>query len=340
VKSAARTASIAILISALWAGCVHAAGGQRWPLSTGELFTNQSLIEDLYGAPLPRGGTAVFRTVFYSLPDEVTVYPSEGYYYFRLTRRGVTIDGNIALSADVRDEGVVHFEYHETFAVDDPNHWPIGQERDLTAKDHVFLKKLGELRYAITFEGKRVVFKLNDVGASPPKKGKLSRDETYVGTSFDESGLQFHLLFNRRCKAFTWILNEDRFVPERFMQLKPHLIVGVRTEFAFYDDAARNRKTLIAVRRQNVERNSWFDGPFDQLPDNQIKAGTVRLREYIEAAYPDTKGKIDEYGILIKDRSARVAITPYAEYSSDRELVELVGAQQPSVGGLCPSRHR
>jgi hypothetical protein len=290
------------------------------------LFTNEAFIRGLNREAETRDPISVFRYVFSTIADEVNVYPTENYYYFECALRGIAIKGNIGLFADSRDDGIVCFTYEEDSAIEDPGHQSLEKEVDLTVKDGVYLRKISDFKYTITFEGRTVTFTLNDVGMTPPRKAILSPDETFVGPSFDESGLQFYLIYNQKCNSLFWILNEDVFVPEQFVNLTSALLIGRRTEFAFYDDKDNNRRILIGVKKENVIRNNWYDGPFDQLPDNYIKTGRIELQKYIEACYPFTNGKIDKYGIFLKHRDDRVGIAPYVQYSSEHQLVKLVGS--------------
>lgn len=288
------------------------------------LVTNEAFIEGMYRQAKADDPISVFRHVFSSMGNEVKVYPTENYYYFEYALGGATIKGNIELFAGNRDEGVVSFAYEEGYAIEDPDHQPLEREVDLTAQDGVRLRKVSDLQYTISFDGKTVTFNLNDVGLSPPRKAVLSPVETFVGPSFDESGLQFYLIYNKECHTLFWILNEDNFVPERFISYTPTLLIGRRTEFAFYDDKDNNRRILVGVKKDNIIRNNWYDGPFDQLPDNYIKTGRVELHKYIEACYPNTKGKIDKYGVFLNNRDGRIAVAPYLKYSSEDQLAKLI----------------
>lgn len=287
------------------------------------LVTNENFIRSLSHAPEVDDRVSIFRYVFSSLGDEVMVYPTENYYYFECALRGMVIKGNIGLLADSRDKGIVNFSYEEDYALEDPNYQPLEKEVDLSAQDGVDLKKINDFKYTIGFEGKSVTFNLNDVGMSPPRKAVLSPDEIFVGPSFDESGLQFYLIYTQKCNALFWILNEDASVPEQFFSANSVLLIGRRTEFAFYDDKGNNRKILIGVKEGNVSRNDWYDGPFDQLPDNYIKTGQVEVQKYLESCQPSTKGKIDKYGVYLNHSDLRIGITPYFEYSSKDQLVKL-----------------
>ena len=60
------------------------------------------------------------------------------------------------------------------------------------------------------------------------------------------------------------------------------------------DEAHGDRKVLVAVRRLNISRNDYFDGPFDQLADNY--ADETQVAVYMQRAFPSLQGRIDKYG--------------------------------------------
>ena len=81
------------------------------------------------------------------------------------------------------------------------------------------------------------------------------------------------------------------------------------------------RKILVGADAYNVLKNNWYDGPFDQLPDNYVNIGEIEIQRYIEAAYPADSGKIDKYGNFLEQEGVRVAIAPYYAYYSRDELM-------------------
>ena len=66
-----------------------------------------------------------------------------------------------------------------------------------------------------------------------------------------------------------------------------------------------------------MRANNYFDGPFDQLPDNFIAGET--LRDAILSVRPQLKGEIDRFGGA-PDGSIRFMIGPYMPYQSVGEL--------------------
>lgn len=265
----------------------------------------------------------VFHRLFAVLDDEVFVLPSENYYYFTCAVDGAVLHGDIALFADNRDAGVVTFAYE----ADSPHEGPFGKEAELTARDGVRLRKLNDLDYAMTVGGRTVVFHLNGARTTPPRKARLAPGERFLASTLDDSGLEFFLVYSGSCNRLFWVLNDDVSVPEHFTRVLPAVVIGVRSGFAFYDDVVHGRRVLIGVRKESVIRNDSYDGPFDQLPDNEIKAGRVHLQPYLEACYPWAKGKIDQYGVFLRDRSRRIAIVSYLEYGSEDEIAALAGAR-------------
>jgi hypothetical protein len=259
---------------------------------------------------------AVFAFVMKQLPGRVLVYPTENYYYFRLLHNGVPFAGNIRLPAATRDRGEIAFAYSER-----PTDWnpePRDYHAMLGAADGVTVEKVEPLIYRVTLGGKSVVFELNDLSKVRPPDGLLSADEQYLGPSFDESGVRFFFVFNRKLKVFHFLLDETAKLPDR---LAPHpatdrILIGRRTGFAFYrlDD----RKVLIGVNARQSRLNTYYDGPFDQLPENFIEGDA--LQQAIVAANPEMRGRIDRLSFF-PDGNNRFLIHPYLPY---REVSDLV----------------
>ncbi|NVO14094.1 MAG: hypothetical protein HXX10_08665 [Rhodoplanes sp.] len=280
--------------------------------------TNQAYIEEL-ARPTTLAidnPVAVFAAVFGQLPDRVKVYPTENYYYFTFLHAGAPYNGNIRLDASDRDQGKLHFAYSEDLA-----DWR--EETDvihvaLDATNDVQVEKVERFLYRVTFRGKSVLFELNDLSGVKPPDGLLGPDEKFVGPIFDESGLRFFLVFNARLKLFHYILDETAPVPEQFVPAKSgRIVLGKRTGYGFFVDDRRPRKILVGVAFANSRVNNYFDGPFDQLPDNFIEGDA--FRDMIVAVAPELKGKIDRFGGW-GDGAQRFMIAPYYYYQRDSEL--------------------
>lgn len=308
-------AVVPAFLAAVATAAVHAGEGPR-------IHTNEAYLAELQRAakldladPL-----AVFAAVLGSLPERVTVYPTENYYYFEFLHDGRPFQGNIRLDPTTRDKGKVAFGY---FQVLSPWTEDGGIERfaELDASHGVGVERLERFLYRLTFKGKGVDFVLNDLSAVKPPPGVLGADESYLGPIFDESGMRFFLLYNTRLKAFHYVLDETVDVADAFNAAgTARIVIGRRTGFAFYRDHRLERKILIGVFTGNSRVNNWFDGPFDQLPENFI-AGEA-LRDAILAADPTVAGKIDRLGNYTAE-DGRYLIHPYMLYKTERDLLRI-----------------
>lgn len=262
----------------------------------------------------------VFGHVFASLPERVRVYPTENYFYFTFGYDGLTYAGNMRLDVKDRDQGVLHFAYFNQN--EDWNVELLTQYRPLSMEDGVKVEKVEDLLYKVTFRGKSTLFALNDLAHVTPPPEQVAEEEEYIGPVFDESGVQFYLLFHRQDKRFMFVLNEAAPKSEELLAYSdgdPSILVGLRTGFAFYQDRYLDRKILIGVYVGNVDNNNYFDGPFDQLPDNFLQ-GDV-LKDAILAIYPDLEGQIDRFGNF-QDHEGRFLVNPYTNYLYLNELEE------------------
>jgi hypothetical protein len=284
------------------------------------LHTNEAYVEEVTRATAlaVNDPMAVFAFVLNSLPDRVKVYPTENYYYFTFFHGGARYAGNIRIEpADGGAAATVHFAYY----LDGPE-WQ--EEGPLThivldASRGVGVEKVGPLAWRLTYNGKSVGFALNDLSQVRPPAGALAPGEIFIGPIFDESAIRFFLVYNSKLKLFLYVLDEtanvaDELVPDRRIR---RLLIGRRTGFAFYRDRLRDRKILVGVYEANFRLNTWFDGPFDQLPDNFIEGETLR-RAILEVS-PGLKGEIDRFGSA-PDGEVRFLIKPYASYRSVRDL--------------------
>jgi hypothetical protein len=284
---------------------------QTSPALAQTMRTNEAYIEEVgRKAELDvSDAQAVFAFVFGQLPGRVNVLPTENYYYFTFTHNGVPYTGNMRLSAVDRDQGKLHFSYGDL-----PNDWrsQISSQRlVLDASQGVTVEKGEGLTYRVALKDKSVTFALNDLSQHKPPDGLLKPDEILIGPVFDESAVRFFLVFNPAHKVFHYLLDEAQPIPDDLspVQGNEDLWVGKRTGFAFYRDG--KRKILVGANERNSQLNTWFDGPFDQLPENFID-GDV-LRDAILAVEPSLKGKIDRFG-NIEGREDRYLIHPYLLY--------------------------
>jgi len=283
------------------------------------LKTNQTYIEEVTRTTslAINDPIVVFAFVLNSLPDRVKVYPTENYFYFSFFHDGKRYAGNIRLDASNRDEGKVIFAYYE-----DLSEWR--EESPVThiildASQGVSVERVENLVYRVSYGAKSVEFALNDLARVKPPPSVLGPDEKFIGPIFDESAIRFFLIYNLKLKIFHYILDEtlpvaDELVPSHRTN---RILIGKRTDFAFYRDYRLDRKILIGAFEGNIRANNYFDGPFDQLPDNFIEGET--LRDIILELEPRLKGHIDRFGGS-PDGAVRYMIAPYLPYRSEDEL--------------------
>ena len=99
--------------------------------------------------------------------------------------------------------------------------------------------------------------------------------------------------------------------------MNPKIYISTRTGFAYIKDDFVDRLILIGVYEGNTVVNNYFDGPFDQLPDNFLR-GEALKQAFIDQR-PELKGEIDRFG-NIGDGSKRVIISPYIHYAHEYQL--------------------
>jgi len=303
--------------AALFAGFMVLVVGRAQAQDGPRLHTNEAEIGEAQAAGSfdVSDPKTVLGFVLGALPERVQVLPTENYYYFRFTHRGVRYVGNIRLAAADRDKGVLHFSYSEQ-----PTDWnaePTDRYGTFGAGEGVVVESGGPLTYRVTANGRTVTFVLNDVSKVLPPDGLLTADEKFLGPVFDESGVRFFLVFNARHKVFHFLLDETAgFADELFApKISEGILIGKRTGFAFYRDGAR--KILIGASERQSRLNTYFDGPFDQLPENFIEGDT--LRDAMVASEPGVAGTMDRLGNF-SDGSGRFLIHPYMLYRDIRDL--------------------
>ena len=303
-----------LIIGALAIGAVPVQGQQR-PI----LHTNEAYIEEVTRATTLNvdDPMEVFAFVLDSLPDRVKVYPTENYYYFNFFHNGTEYAGNIRIEPHDDGSQIVHFTYYR-----EPSEWHEHAPWThivLGAGHKVTVEKIDRLAYRITYHGKSVEFALNDLSGVKPPAQALAPNEQFIGPILDESGIRFFLVYDAKLKDFHYILDEIHGVADEFFQSPrtDRVLIGRRTGFAFYRDHRLDRKILIGVYESNMRLNTYFDGPFDQLPDNFIEGET--LRKAILEVQPDLKDRIDRFGSA-PSGEVRYMIDTYLPYRRVEEL--------------------
>jgi len=273
--------------------------------------------------------TETFEFLLGSLPERVKVYPTENYFYFTFYFGGMEYAGNMRLDVSDRDDGILHFAY---FSKTEPwNTELLTQYKALDAKDGVTVEKVEDLLYRVSYKDISVEFELNDLRDVMPPKARVAAQEDYLGPVFDESGVEFYFLFDRELKQFRFVLNEegtpsDVLVP--YSEDTPVILVGMRTGFVYFDDRRQDRKLLIGVNHINVDANNYFDGPFDQLPDNFIKG--EELRKAILAKHPSLAGEISRLGVF-EQQDGRFLVNPYVNYYQMSEMDSFYRCIDPNL---------
>ena len=295
------------------------------------MLFNQRLVEGLYHSDIDLEDVDdVFWFVFSRLPDEITVYPSENYYYYIMYVNGQQFWGNIRLPAGRRERGVLSFAYFEF--IDYPSVPGAGFSRAkyFTEADGLRIEEVDPFTWIVHYNRKSVTFHLHKLVQKPPKLFSLGEDEVFVQRTFDESGYQFFLIFNEKRNYFIWILNEEEPLVDVLEPLADDVTVGQRSGFAFWIDRAHDdRKILAMIRRIAVSRNDYYDGPFDQLADNYVDKGNIS--EYMQRAYPGLRGRIDKYGYYTDtERSSRVALSNYGTYFTHSAVLQFIQAAKES----------
>lgn len=315
---AARIARNLLTGTVLAAGLVATASATE--TARPRIHTNQQFLEDLAlnNTLKVKDAVSVFKMVLESLPDRVKVYPTENYYYFKFNYGGVSYSGNIRLENERRDQGQVHFAFAPEFSEwksEEPAVFKI-----LTKADGVTIERISDLSYRVTLGEKSVVFDLNDLRHVKPPQGAMSADERFIGPIYDESGIRFLLVYNPKLKAFHYLLDETITPNETFTPSPStdRILIGNRSGFAFYRDHKLDRKILIGVFEGNSRVNNYYDGPFDQLPDNFIE-GNI-LHDAILDVAPYLKGRIDRFGSSF-DGETRYMIAPYTQYTMEDDLL-------------------
>ena len=261
---------------------------------------------------------SVLAFVLESLADHVKVYPTENYYYFRFTHNGTPYAGSIRLPPGERDQGKVEFGYYK-----DLTEWSDemdgGVHMILGAAQGVKVEQLARFDYRLTYLGTSVVFMLNDLSDVRPPPATLGADEKFLGPIFDESGIRFFLVFNKKLRLFHYLLDETATVADDLTAMAgaDRLLVGRRTGFAFYRDHHADRKILVGVYEGNSRINNYLDGPFDQLPENFIQGD--ELRAAILASDPSVEGQLDRLGNYVREEG-RYLIHPYMLYHHPSDL--------------------
>lgn len=243
---------------------------------------------------------AMFSAVFALLPSTVTVYPTEGYFYFSIPSSDLS--GNIRF-AEI-ENGSASFGYFKISDVRNSDSFTISKE---TGYDISYDKSNNTAR--IKHNGKTVIFNLPKQITTAPADMQLLSEEKYVAFIQDESALQFDLIYNSESNGFYYILHTNTLDASSLQNIGNELMLDERTGYVFKNDTL-NRNILVAISAQNILKNNYYDGPFDQVPPH------LAFRDLLYKVYPYTQylRGLDEHGNFYDFEGQRVAISPYFNY--------------------------
>jgi hypothetical protein len=256
---------------------------------------------------------SVVQFVLTHLEPEERVFPSEQYFYYRFPLGTRVVSGNIRF-VDVQ-KGILHVGYF-----DEADRESVRLAEIVDGRDGTVRVSEDGATVDVVYRGLQRRFILDRSWAQSAEAVPLLESERLVSGVLDESGFYLWLLFDERLKQFFYVLNEAQPLPDRLAVARPEaprLEVGVESRFVFYTDAPTNRRILVAVSSDAIARNSYYDGPFDQVPPN------LPIKAMLEAAYPyvSMRGGIDEHGNFVGLQHQRVAISPYQSYERLDQIV-------------------
>ena len=189
------------------------------------LQTNQAYVEEVTRPTSLNVGDlmSVFGYVMAQLPERVKVYPTENYYYFGFIHNGIRYAGQhpARRKQSRRRQGDLCLLRGHRAVV----RRRAGQTPVLDAAQGVTVEKVEPLVYRVTYQGKSVMFALNDLRNVKPPAGALGPDEKFLGPIFDESAIAFLSGVQPRLKIFHYVLDETEKVADVFFSPKgkrPH----------------------------------------------------------------------------------------------------------------------
>ena len=252
--------------------------------------------------------------------NEGTVFPTERYYYYMFQLGHRTISGNIRF-VDAHKE-VIHIGYFDT---DNPYDW---RSQSWTSSDEVSINWDADTSScSVSLGNASCVFKIDMSVRNHSPSTELAPEEEFVCCVRDESGYVFSLIYNNAAERFCYVLC-DQFehgdmlseVPLELPSDRYRLLVGHRSRFAFLEDSHMQRRVLIGVSANEIRKNSFYDGPFDQVPPD------LPLKDKLEETFPYVveRGGIDEHGNFLALEHQRVAISAYQDYELLGDFVSVV----------------
>ncbi len=260
----------------------------------------------------------VVDKIFATLPRVCLVYPTEGYYYFRAKLVDRHISGNFRIILSDSEPVSLSFAY---FDIHEPRNF---RSIVLSSGDGIDIARLADERFAITMgKNTREFRNAGSVYRKADSQVALHDGEELVTGVMDESGVWFSLIYNQNTQYFYYLRNPSGPSADQWAVVEEYnniqVVQGIRTGFVVLRDMSNLRELLVGVRRSEVENNTFYDGPFDQVPPD------LNIARQLRAAYPyvNEGGGIDRHGGFIDKENMRVAISPYQLYSRIDDFVKL-----------------
>ncbi len=256
------------------------------------------------------------------------IYPSENYYYFKFPWAGSLFSGSLRLSSDRREQGEVDYTCYQSYRGWVEPGDEIREQKRLSAAEGVLVEKIAPLHYRVTSGGEETLFILHSLDHKS-EGAPLKPEESRVGRAQDDSGVVFELIYNRELNDFYFLLDPKMSVPDTLVQLAPQTLISRRTGFVYYRAMHTQRYVLVAVNAGETRLNSYFDGPFDQLPENDY--ATLGFWDYVYKVYPDMVGNHTPGGTVSEDGMI-FSLRPYRLYDGTSELgfIEMCANENPS----------
>ena len=194
------------------------------------------------------------------------------------------------------------------------------KHRVLDSSHGVTVEKVEPLVYRVSYQGKSVMFALNDLRGVKPPAGALGPDEIFSGRSSTSPRSASFCVFNRKLKIFHYVLDETGTVPDQFFsphEARPHpgrqahrlcVLPGSSAEPEDPDRRVRGQHARQQLFRRAVRPAS-----------RQFHRGRDACATRSSRVRPQLKGEIDRFGAS-PDGSIRFMIGPYLPYSDVRDL--------------------
>lgn len=303
-------------------GCGEASASTAALLPVRNFALGETLIEDLKSGSREEACSPekTLPELLRHIGAEADIYPSENYYYFSFYRAGSLFSGSLRLASDRRDKGIADYVCYEAYRPWSSESGAIRVQEHLGASDGLQLTKQSDRVYLISYGGHQTRFSLHELDHQTPGS-QLMPGETRVGRLFDESGAAFELIFNSTLNHFYFLLDIPLSAPDDLTKLSAYTSISRRTGFVYYYQLDVSRYVLVAVNRHENVTNTAFDGPGDQLPENDY--GSINFWDYVYRAYPDMEGRHTIGGTIKSPADARgmiFAIMPYRLYDYPENL--------------------